>query len=111
MSELEDKVDFETLHVAVETKLLCAEMGCPRLCPELYVVAMLSQAPNSVTRAVETLHGNVTSILASCREVLNARLNTFGPQKGGYFTIRVDESCRPAWKAAEECREAAGAQR
>lgn len=110
MSELEDKLDFETLHMAVETKLLCAEMGCPRLCPELYVVAMLSEAPNSVTRAVETLHGNVTSILANCREVLNPKLNTFGPQKGGYFSIRVDESCRPAWKAAEECREAAGAQ-
>ena len=58
MSELEDKVDFETLHVAVETKLLCAEMGCPRLCPEAYVVAMLSEAPNSVTRAVESLRGD-----------------------------------------------------
>ena len=111
MSELEDKVDFETLHVAVETKLLCAQMGCPRLCPELYVVTMLSEAPNSVTRAVESLRGDVSSILAGCREVLAARLGAFGSRPSGYFTIRVDESCQPAWQAAEESRVAAGAPR
>ena len=111
MSEIEERIDAEAVRIGMLAKSICAESGISRLCPEVYVVAILRAAPNGVTRTIESLNGNIPEILERCVKVMNDRCKVFAVKSGQYNNIAADDSCLAMSRSAEEYRSASGAQR
>ena len=111
MSEIEERIDFEAVRIGALAKQICAESGFSRLFPEVYAVAMLRKLPNSVSRTIEALGGNLNEILERCTKAMTDHCKVFVVQPGQYNNISTDESCLAMSRSAEEYRSASGAQR
>jgi hypothetical protein len=77
MTKVAEALEPETMRIVALAKHISAEAGATFIYPEAFAVAMLRFKPNTATRVVEQLCGNVDKLLVQCREQYQERMHNY----------------------------------
>jgi ATP-dependent Clp protease ATP-binding subunit ClpA len=104
METIQKQLDREVIRLVVLAKRMCAEAGIRRLDPAAWVSAMLRFEPNSALPLLGRAGADIVGLRAADRENLAARSGAHAMSPGAYFTVRLDERCRPMLRSADTYR-------